>query len=128
MANQTSFKPGVSGFKPTAEMPKIPGRPKGTLNQAQSLEVLVKRHIRTLEQLFDEDGIQELIDGINSLPEREQIAAKLTLLEYVRPKLARLEVGVNNQIEVISIMGASLPAPVEDAEVIEPVEPDGEVG
>ena len=103
----TSFKVGNPGG----------GRIAGSTNAVDPLELIVKRHITTLEQLFDEDGIAILMAEIDELNARDRIQAKLTLLEYVKPKLARLEVTERKEIEVISVFGQVVESVQEGASV-----------
>lgn len=105
----TSFKVGNPGG----------GRVLGSTNRIDPLELIVKRHITTLEQLFDDDGIAELMKEIDELSPRDRIQAKLTLLEYVKPKLARMEVTERKELEIISVFGQRVEADVEDAEVVD---------
>lgn len=115
----TSFKEGNTAWNVVGAKP--PGRPAGVPNKPNQLEVIVKKHYKALADIFDEDGIQRLMDDIETLPMRDQVQAKLTLLEYVKPKLARLEVNERKEVKVISIFGqrVDVGGNVEDAEVVE---------
>ena len=107
-ANQTSFKIGNPGG---------PGRGVGTLSVKTIAKQFIRKTITKLEDVFDEAGIQQLMDEIEGLPERERVAAKLTLLEYVKPKLSRLEMRQGDEMKVISIFGM----PVGESRQIEDI-------
>ena len=106
VANSGSFRKGN------------PGRPPGIANQPDPVKQFFKRHINSIDAIFDEAGIQALWNDIQRLPLRDKVNAQLTLLEYVKPKLSRLEVYNDNEVKVISIFGKELPSPIHDEEII----------
>jgi len=78
-----------------------------------SADTKVKQMLRTYSDNIEDymlvggadSGIAKLIYDIETLPPKERVIARLQMLEYVKPKLGRIEVINKPENKVISVFG-----------------------
>jgi len=98
-SNATTFKKGDNRVR----------KPKGALHPEAIAKKVIRQHTSDILQYMNDggtnSGIAALLADIDSLPLRERVTARLTLLEYVKPKLGRVEIITKPENKVISIFG-----------------------
>ncbi|HEV9037590.1 MAG TPA: hypothetical protein VGQ51_13240 [Puia sp.] len=86
--NMAKFQPGVSGNKA--------GKPAGVSRKQKLLNAFAQDIVS--------GGTAKFKRELNSLKGRSYVEAYLTLLEYVQPKLARVEhLGDGNNMQIITV-------------------------
>ena len=97
-------------------------KPKGAI----TTETAIKRAIAGLANIDDlradmaAGGLATLWHEIDDLPLKDRVQAKLTMIEYIYPKLGRIEMTIENKNEIIQIFGKQIS--VEDIKQIDEAE------
>jgi len=96
-----------------------------------STETAIKRTIAGLANIDDlradmaAGGLATLWHEIDDLPLKDRVQAKLTMIEYIYPKLGRIEMTIENKNEIIQIFGKQISGEdikqIDEAEIISDV-------
>lgn len=90
------------------------GKPKGTLNKKTVVKKQLIATVGDLANVMGDSGLTDLWHDIGRLKPKDRVAARLALMEFIYPKLSRMEVKQEKEKQIINIFGKQ----VDDADVI----------
>ena len=106
VANSGSFKKGN------------PGKPQGAVSKATKLSKSLDMSLsRDLHGYMNGKAFNRFIDELERLKGHQYTTTYLALLEYVKPKLSRVEVIEDKDQLVINIFGKTAPQPQQNNHV-----------
>ena len=107
--NNTTFKKGDNRVR----------KPKGALSKKTLIAAKLGFAWNDLQPYMEGAGLGRYIVEMEALKGRDYIIAFTTLLDYVKPRLARIEVKTALHSEVIEIFGKELGKPTDIVDAIE---------
>jgi len=93
--NATTFKKGDNRVR----------KPKGAISNKTKLAQTLGMDFDTAKQYMETTALNRFVVELEALNGRDYVIAYLSMLEYFKPKLGRVEIAVKPDNKIISIFG-----------------------